>query len=404
MAVLTSIILFGTPLPVILMAILTIIYLFGIPLAIMLMAKRWPIIEKITPMVILYIIGLAAGNTILSSEVVNTLCTNISNVVVLMAIPLMLMGCDFKMWSTKAVVKTFLIGIVSVLSVTIAGYFLFHPMAQNAEISNIDYAKISAVMTGIYIGGIPNLAPVSKAVDLPQHLFLLVSGYDLIVTGFYLILIVFCGKLIVRKIFKINNLKKEETTTDIKEEAVSTFKNKKFKHIILNRAVGIIVAFLVVIVAYAISLIIPIENSTAVIIIVLTTVSLLLSLTKPVKRLEGTFDLGLYFVYVFCLAVATMVNIHDMEFSKHLFILYYIAFAVFGSIIIQIILAKIFKINGNLVLVSSIALINSPPFVPMVAAVLNDKDIILPGIAIGLLGYAVGNYLGIGIFTMLTSF
>ena len=404
MTALTSIILFGTPLPVILMAALTIIYLFGIPLAIMLMAKRWPIIDKISPMVILYIIGLTVGNTVLSGEVVNSLCTNISNVVVLMAIPLMLMGCDFKMWSTKAVVKTFLIGIVSVLSVTIAGYFLFHPMAQNAEISNIDYAKISAVMTGIYIGGIPNLAPVSKAVDLPQHLFLLVSGYDLIVTGLYLILVVFCGKLIIRKIFKLNNLKQEEKTTDLPNEEASSFKNKKLKHIILNRALGIIVALLVVVIAYAISLIIPLENNTAVIIIVLTTVSLLLSLTKPVKRLEGTFDLGLYFVYVFCLAVATLVNIHDMEFSKHLFILYYIAFAVFGSIMIQIILAKIFKINGDLVLVSSVALINSPPFVPMVAAVLNNKDIILPGIAIGLLGYAVGNYLGIGIYTMLTSF
>ncbi len=167
------------------------------------------------------------------------------------------------MWSTKSVIKTFVIGIVSVLSVTIAGFYLFHGMAQNAQISDIDYAKISAVMTGIYIGGIPNLAPVSKAVNLPQHLFLIVSGYDLIVTGLYLILIIFCGKLIV---------------------------------------------------------------------------------------------------------------------------------------------SKIFKINGDLVLVSSIALINSPPFVPMVAAVLNNKNIILPGIAIGLLGYAVGNYLGIGIFMMLTGF
>lgn len=225
------------------------------------MAKRWPIIQKISPMVILYIIGLAAGNTFLSGDTVTQLCTNISNVVVLMSIPLMLMGCNFKMWSTKAVVKTFLVGVFSVLCVTLIGFFLFRTMAFNAQVSNTNYAKISAVMTGIYIGGIPNLAPISKAVGLPQHLFLMVSGYDLIVTGLYLILIVFFGEPIIRRIFKI---------------------------------------------------------------------------------------------------------------------------------------------NGDLVLVSSIALINSPPFVPMVAAILNNKDIILPGIAIGLLGYAVGNYLGIGIFTLLS--
>jgi len=382
------------------MTVLTILYLFGIPLAVMLMAKRWPIIQKISPMVILYIIGLAAGNTFLSGDTVTKLCTNISNVVVLMSIPLMLMGCNFKMWSTKAVVKTFLVGVFSVLCVTLIGFFLFRTMAFNAQVSNTNYAKISAVMTGIYIGGIPNLAPISKAVGLPQHLFLMVSGYDLIVTGLYLLLIVFFGEPIIRRIFKINHIKTEEETEHAEEE--TSVKNKKLRHLILNRALGILTAFFVVAISYALSLIIPLQNSTAVIIIVLTTVSLLLSLTKPVKHLEGTFDLGLYFVYVFCLAVATLVNIHDMEFSKHLFILYYIAFVIFGSLALQIILAKLFKINGDLVLVSSIALINSPPFVPMVAAVLNNKDIILPGIAIGLLGYAVGNYLGIGIFMLLS--
>lgn len=382
------------------MTVLTILYLFGIPLAIMLMAKRWPIIQKISPMVILYVIGLAAGNTFLSGDTVTQLCTNISNVVVLMSIPLMLMGCNFKMWSTKAVVKTFLVGVFSVLCVTLIGFFLFRTMAFNAQVSNTNYAKISAVMTGIYIGGIPNLAPISKAVGLPQHLFLMVSGYDLIVTGLYLLLIVFFGEPIIRRIFKINHIKTEEETELAEEE--TSVKNKKLRHLILNRALGILTAFLVVAFSYALSLIIPLQNNTAVIIIVLTTVSLLLSLTKPVKHLEGTFDLGLYFVYVFCLAVATLVNIHDMEFSKHLFILYYIAFVIFGSLALQIILAKIFRINGDLVLVSSIALINSPPFVPMVAAVLNNKDIILPGIAIGLLGYAVGNYLGIGIFMLLS--
>ena len=99
-----------------------------------------------------------------------------------------------------------------------------------------------------------------------------------------------------------------------------------------------------------------------------------------------------------------MVNVHDLEFSKYLFILYYIAFAVFGSLVLQILFAKIFKIDGDMTLAASISLINSPPFVPMVAAVLHNKDVILPGIAIGLLGYAVGNYLGIGIFMLLSSF
>lgn len=98
-----------------------------------------------------------------------------------------------------------------------------------------------------------------------------------------------------------------------------------------------------------------------------------------------------------------MVNIHDLDLIGNLHILWYIAFTIFGSLVLQILFAKIFKIDGDTVLVSSIALINSPPFVPMVAAILKNRDVVIVGLAIGLLGYAIGNYLGIGIYYLLAA-
>lgn len=387
---------------------ITVLYLFLVPLAVMLAAKKWPIIEKISPMVILYVVGLIVGNVGIVGESAQTVCTNVSNVAVLLSIPLMLLGCDFRNWSTGTVLKVFFVGLFSVLAVTVAGFFLFRSQAIAAGLEITDFARVSAAMTGIYTGGIPNFAPVAKAVELPQHLFLLVSGYDLVVTSLYLIFIVALGRPIVCWIFHkktdpdsssdVVKATSEATSGLIPETEVIT---KTFWQKVGNRAVGIGVAVLLVAAAYGLSLLLPVENNTAVIIITLTTLSLLLSFWKPVKKLEGTFDVGLYFVYVFCLAVATMVNVHDLEFSKYLFILYYIAFAVFGSLVLQILFAKIFKIDGDMTLAASISLINSPPFVPMVAAVLHNKEVILPGIAIGLLGYAVGNYLGIGMFMML---
>lgn len=381
-------------------AILTLLYLFGIPLLLVIMAKRWPIIDKITPMMILYVIGLIVGNIGIIGKTSEIICTNISNVMVLIAIPLMLLGCDFKMLSAKSAVKSFFVGLFSILIVTIAGFYIFHGQASAAGMSDTNFAKVSAVMIGIYTGGIPNLAPVSKAVDLPQNLFLFVSSYDLVVTGLYLIFIVFLGKRIIRWLFPAPKV--ESSTEELAEAQVVVKDNNSFWHKVLNRGVGIGVSFLIVLVSFLLSLAIPSSNDTAIIIIAITTFSILLSFWKPTKRLEGTFDVGLYFVYVFCLAVATMVNIHEMEFSKYLFILYYIAFAVFGSLILQILFSKLFKLDGDLMLASSIALINSPPFVPMVAAVLKNKNVILPGIAIGLLGYAIGTYLGYGIFLLLS--
>ena len=377
----------------------TLLYLFGIPLALVLLAKRWPIINKISPMVILYVIGLVVGNCGCVGERAMHVCTDVSNAVVLLTIPLMLLGCNYKGLSAGMAVKAFFIGLFSVLAVTIAGFFIFRGQATASDVSATDFAKISAVMTGIYIGGIPNLAPVSKAIDLPDNLFLLVSSYDLIVTGLYLIMVVFFGRGIVRLLFpKQKHASDVITDSEIEEEQPQPFFQK-----LANRGLGILTAVIIAAISYGISFIIPIENKTAIIILTITTVSIALSFWKPIKKLEGTFDLGLYFVYVFCLAVATMVNVHDLELSRYLFILYYIAFAVFGSLVLQFLFARLLKVDGDLTLAASISLINSPPFVPMVAATLKNKGVILPGIAIGLLGYAVGNYLGLAMYTLLAS-
>ena len=121
------------------------------------------------------------------------------------------------------------------------------------------------------------------------------------------------------------------------------------------------------------------------------------------NKVTTSFDLGLYCVYVFCLSIATSCDIRAMDISGSLPILYYLAFIVFGSLVLQIIFAKIIKIDGDNVMVCSVALINSPPFVPLVAALLQKRDLIITGITIGLLGYMLGNYLGIGLFHLLVA-
>ena len=41
--------------------VLSIIYLLGVPLLVMQLAKRWNWIEKVSPMTVLYLIGLAVA-------------------------------------------------------------------------------------------------------------------------------------------------------------------------------------------------------------------------------------------------------------------------------------------------------------------------------------------------------
>ncbi|HYW96168.1 MAG TPA: DUF819 family protein, partial [Bacteroidales bacterium] len=73
----------------------------------------------------------------------------------------------------------------------------------------------------------------------------------------------------------------------------------------------------------------------------------------------------------------------------------FILLAVVGSLLLHAILSKIFGISVDDFIITSVALSMSPPFVPVVAGAMKNKSIVLPGLIIGIIGYALGNYLGV---------
>ncbi len=374
--------------------ILTLIYLLLTPLGVMLLAKRWKWIEKVSPMTVLYAIGLMVAN-FLPVKVDAEVNTWASNIAIPLAIPLMLMGCDTTRWQLGKALKVFLTGLGSVLLVTVAGFFLFKP--SGAE-SHEAFAKVCAVATGIYTGGIPNMGAISKAVGMNAETYLYITSYDLIVTGIYLVFIIFFGRPLFRKL--LPNADNKEVAPQPEKELPERSRQEKRKSLLLTILLTIVIAAL----SYGAALLCTHEGAElnmTILILTLTTLSIGASFLPPIKRQEESFDLGLYCVYFFCLSIATACDVRTMDITGSLPILYYLAFIVFGSVTLQILLARILHIDGDSVMVSSVALVNSPPFVPLAAALLGNKNVIVLGITIGLLGYMLGNYLGIGLYHLL---
>jgi uncharacterized membrane protein len=90
-----------------------------------------------------------------------------------------------------------------------------------------------------------------------------------------------------------------------------------------------------------------------------------------------------------------MFDIHTLFSRESLNLLGMISFILVFSIALHLVFARIFKIEADLFTVSHIALLFSPPFVPPVAAAMNNRNVLVNGIIIGLIGYAVGTYLGV---------
>ena len=99
--------------------------------------------------------------------------------------------------------------------------------------------------------------------------------------------------------------------------------------------------------------------------------------------------------------MATMADLSTIDWQQSLYILIFQAVIVFGSLFITIFGARIFRIDADTAVITSNTLINSPVCVPMIAATMKNRDVIVTGITNGLAGYALGNYLGYIMFQLL---
>ena len=365
----------------------------------MLLARQWSWIDKVSPMAVLYVIGLLVANLTPWLRDSRLLDTNnlIGNISIPLAIPLMLVSCSLTRWHTGKALKAFLSGLVAVLIVTLAGFFLFRGKSDPHT-----FAQVCAVAVGIYTGGIPNMGAIAQGVGMDQTTYLYVTSYDLIITGLYLVFVICFGKPLFR------GLLGQEKAVQSSEPLSHTDKPNLFRQHLLTP----LLALLIAVTAYLISTLFSDSLATPMLILILTTLSIATSFLPPIRhcnryaqqhdRQPTAFTIGLYFVYLFCFTIANACNVRQMNLAGSLNILWYILFVIFGSLILQVFFAKLMKLDGDTTLVTSVALINSPPFVPLVAVLLNNKEIIILGITVGLLGYMLGNYLGLAIFFLLT--
>jgi uncharacterized membrane protein len=127
--------------------------------------------------------------------------------------------------------------------------------------------------------------------------------------------------------------------------------------------------------------------------LLITSLGIGASFIPKVNKIEKSFELGMYLVLIFSVVVASMVSVPELINGSPTLLLY-VAFIIFGSLFLQIVLSKIFKIDTDTVIITSTALICSPPFVPVVAGALGNKKIVLPGLTVGIVGYVIGNYVG----------
>ncbi|MDE5735770.1 MAG: DUF819 family protein, partial [Bacteroidales bacterium] len=160
-------------------------------------------------------------------------------------------------------------------------------------------------------------------------------------------------------------------------------------------------AVLIALAAALVSLLFPLDYRVVVIVLGITTLSIAASFSERVRRLPKSFELGMYFILVFSTVIASDFNMEHLgTVADKLF--YFIASVLGLSLVLHFLLAKLCRVEADTFTISMTALIFSPPFVPTVAGAMKNRACMLTGIVVGLLGYALGNYLGIGWYMLIS--
>jgi uncharacterized membrane protein len=278
-----------------------------------------------------------------------------------------------------------LLGLFSVVLMVVLGYFWLGASLDEGH-------KVAGLLVGLYTGGTPNLAALKVMLGVDDTVYLVTHSADLVIGVFYLFFLLSAGPRVFGRILPASYVGAPEG----EEGPINggdPFYGMLKKQLLRPLSKALLLAVLVVAVSGAASLLVSDGARMAVLMLLITSLALGLSFLEPVRRLPKTFELGMYFVLVFSVVVASMADIGQL-LTGALDVLCYVAWVVFGSLLLQLLLSRWFKVDADTLIITSAALLCSPPFVPVVAAALNKRSLIVPGLTIGIVGYALGNYLG----------
>lgn len=415
--------------------ILLILFYFLFPVLIIRVCEKWSFLKKIGTIVLAYAFGLLigtsgifpegsegyklalveSGSAVLKKPVLEALISqgkavpedltvnsiavvhdNLTTLTILLAFPLLLFSLDLKRW-LKYARKGFLsvaLALVSGIVMVTAGFFIWKNTFP-------DTWKLAGMFEGIYTGGSPNFAALKLILNVDADRFVILNTYDMIVGAFLVLFFITIAPKIFRAILP-KFQEKDGITIDeelVKKETEGLddysgmFKKGTFGPLLSALGLSIVITAI----GAGLSFLVPPEYKpykNAVAVLSITTMGIIASLFRPVNKIRKTFQLGMFLILVFSLTVASMSDLRTMFGKGMLDLILFISWCYFGSLFLHIILAKIFRVDADNFLITATAYIFSPPFVPLVANALKNKDVIITGIAGGVLGYILGNYFG----------
>ena len=364
------------------------------PAGVIWLCRRFPLLDNIGPIMILYAIGMIIGNLPLNIPEMAMAQEIATSASIPLAIPMMLFCCRFTRNDASTQLKVVISGFLSVVIAVVIGYILFGKQIPEGD-------KIGGIMSGMYTGGMLNAAAIQAIFKVQEQNYIMMCSYDIVISFLYLVFLVSIGYKIFRRLYgEKGNATLTESEREDLEKQITEAKRNPYQGLWSKsglKELAKILGCTIVVVGLAAASTLPFDPKwfMVIFILVLSTLGVVFSFFKPVRKLERSFDIGMYLIYIFSIAMASMADFSELSLADGLTQILFLTITVFGSLLLHAIFCRVMRVDADSMVVSSVSFINSPPFVPRMGAVLKNKKTLIVGLGAGIVGYALGNHFGV---------
>ncbi len=258
-----------------------------------------------------------------------------------------------------------------------------------------DTWKLAGVMTGTYAGGSLNFVAVGRELDFPPALFSAATASDAGLTavwfGATLMLPIWLRKWYPAPKHDHSASRADSTLADADPMADHPFfAEAPLK--VLDLSVLLALGLALMWAAGAVAALMPGVPS----ILWLTTFALAVGHTPWVRQLHGAMHLGSLGLHFFLATIGIASRVSEIiRVGPEVF--WFTALVVLIHGVLTYGGARLARLDVETTSVASQAAVGGPSSALALAVGRDWKALVLPGVVVGLLGYAVGNYLGLGV-------
>jgi uncharacterized membrane protein len=370
---------------------LQVLVLLGFPALALLAARHFKPVAWVGPVVVCYAFGVLLGN-MPGVHPQMKVSLSVAEVAVPLAIPLLLFTSDVPRWLRLAKTTMLSFGLAclsAMLSAAIVGLAL----SEGSD----EWWKMAGMLVGVYTGGTANMNSVGLALRVREETFVLLNTADIVVGAAYLLFLVTVAQriaLVFLPRFPNPTVWSEAGEGATREDPGITRKQ------VFGMARALLLAAGIVGVSAGASLLALGKLEAPLVLLLITSLALGASFFPAVRYLSGSYALGDYALLIFCVAVGTMADASQLQ-KAGLFIFGFCASVMVLAIVLHFALAALFRIDADTVLITSTATIFGPPFIGLVARALGNRELVVSGLTTGLMGIAVGTYLGLAVAWLL---